>query len=304
MTKAPGRRPTNWGEAMGKYERDGVPVHADVTALAEAEHRIGELHEALMRATRDRDRLQRQVRQARMLEGVGQIAAGLAHEISSPTHYVGHNLAFLQVAFDGLLEVLSAYQEVVDDSNPNSDRVQFARDLADKRQLNGLLSRIPQALSASTDGIEQITRIVRATRDLSHSGAEAPALCDLNRLISSAAVVAATTWRHVAKIETDFDAGLPEVVCCYGEVRQLLINIIVNACHAIEEGRSAGDPTGTIRITTALVDSRVVVEVSDTGAGIRDEVRENLFEPFVTTKVVVLSVTSDESTVSGFAHAA
>jgi signal transduction histidine kinase len=122
-------------------------------------------------------------------------------------------------------------------------------------------------------------------KDFSHPAAERVAM-DLNRAVRSTVVVATNEWKYVADVVTELDAGLPPVPVRPGEFNQVVLNLVVNAAHAIAAGRREGDPLGVITVRTACRGDFAEVSVTDTGCGIPPELQARIFEPFFTTKPV------------------
>jgi signal transduction histidine kinase len=150
-----------------------------------------------------------------------------------------------------------------------------------------LLSEVPRALDQCLDGLQRITRIVRAMKEFSHPGRDEAVPVDLNRTIETTVAVSRNEWKYVAEIELHLDDTLPMVPCLQGEFNQAMLNLIVNAAHAI--AGLVGDGTsgkGKITIATRCLLDSVEVSVADTGTGIALEIRSRIFEPFFTTKPV------------------
>jgi len=123
-------------------------------------------------------------------------------------------------------------------------------------------------------------------KDFSHPGTEGKVLANLNKAIESTLIVTRNAWKYVATLESQLDPELPPVLCLQGEINQVILNLVVNAAHAIEEvlaGRPAGS-LGLIRVSTRQVGQEVRISVADDGPGIADAVLERMFEPFFTTK--------------------
>ena len=222
--------------------------------------------------------MEEQLATAQKLESIGQLAAGIAHEINTPVQYVGDNLRFLQESMDDLRPLLdlcraSALPEIAD----------AARDA----DLAYLQEEMPKAAAQAQEGISRVSHIVRAMKDFSHPGTTQKTPVDLNRALDSTLTVAHNEWKYVADLVTDFDPDLPQVPCLPGEINQVFLNIIVNAAHAI--GDVVGDGSrgkGTITVRTRSLPDHVEVSVGDTGSGMSDEVKTRIFNPFFTTKPV------------------
>ncbi|HET8654550.1 MAG TPA: PAS domain S-box protein [Longimicrobiaceae bacterium] len=238
----------------------------------------------------DRKRMESELRQAQRLEAIGHLAAGVAHEINTPIQYVGDNIRFLQEGFDELSQLVARHQAVLatleaEDVRP--DLVAALNQETAELDLDYLLEEVPRAVLQSLEGVERVAEIVRAMKEFSHPGSTERVPLDLNRTIQSTLTVARSEWKYVAELVTEFDPQLPPVPCFPGEFNQALLNIIINAAHAIadEVGGGTGEP-GTLSVRTRRVESGVEIEVEDTGCGIPEEVRARVFDPFFTTKEV------------------
>jgi signal transduction histidine kinase len=144
----------------------------------------------------------------------------------------------------------------------------------------------PIAIDQSLEGTNRVARIVRAMRDFAHPDNEKKTHTDLNRCIETVITVARNEWKYVAKIETQFDSELPLVLCQPGEIEQAILNLLVNAAHAIGENVGTSGRLGRIQITTSVVDDHARIRITDNGTGIPEQLRDKVFEPFFTTKEV------------------
>lgn len=227
-------------------------------------------------------------RQTQRLASVGQLAAGVAHEINTPTQFVGDNVRFIQSAFSDLARLLRAYEELAGDCRayePLQGRLSFIAEIRSQIDADYLLEEIPKAISDSLDGVKRVTEIVKALKEFAHPDASQKGLVDVNRVVQTAITVSRNEWKYVANVVTDLDPALPPVACYQNDLSQTILNLIVNAADAIEDA-NRGNPAqkGTITIATRADGEYVEVRVSDTGTGIPEEVREHIFEPFFTTK--------------------
>jgi PAS domain S-box-containing protein len=242
-------------------------------------------------AERDRSQMEVQLRHAQKLESIGSLAAGIAHEINTPTQYIGDNTAFLGGALPELMACLDAQRGFLlglrDQGAlpPEGARVLAQLEAAD---LDYLIEEIPKAIRQTQDGVARVASIVSAMKDFSHPGGEGKSEVDLNRAIESTLTVSRNEWKYVAQLETHLDPQLPPVPCLQGEINQAILNLVVNAAHAIEAslgGRNSGR-MGLIRVTTCREGREVRISVADNGQGIPEAIRDRIFEPFFTTKPV------------------
>jgi PAS domain S-box-containing protein len=228
--------------------------------------------------------------QAQKLESIGQLAAGIAHEINTPTQYIGDNTRFLQDAFrdlDGLLERYAALLRATKVGGVTEALIQEVESAETTIDVAYLRQEIPEAIQQSLEGIERVATIVRAMKDFSHPGGEEKTAIDLNKAIENTITVARNEWKYVADIVTDLDATLRLVPCFPGPLHQVVLNIIVNAAHAIAEaGSRGGQSKGTITITTRQDGDWAEMRIADTGGGIPESIRGRIFDPFFTTKEV------------------
>ena len=233
--------------------------------------------------------LQVQLVQAQKLESIGQLAAGIAHEINTPTQYVGDNTRFLQDSVADLIEIIDLYDGLLDpaqEHRPCAERSAEAKAALERLDMEFLREEIPKAISQSLEGVERVATIVRSMKEFSHPGAVERQLADLNRAIESTITVARNEWKYVAEMVTDLDASLPLVPCLLGDVNQVVLNMIVNAAHAIKGVVGDTGEKGTITVTTRCAGSWVEARIRDTGSGIPPEIRPRIFDPFFTTKEV------------------
>jgi signal transduction histidine kinase len=149
-----------------------------------------------------------------------------------------------------------------------------------------LLAEIPKALQQTAEGIERVSTLVTAMKEFSHPGKKEKVAVDLNKAIETTITVARNEWKYVAEMKTEYDPTLPEVSCLPGEMNQVLLNLIVNAAHAIAEVEKNGEHKGSITVRTRNHPDWVEIQIEDTGGGIPEGVRSRIFDPFFTTKEV------------------
>jgi signal transduction histidine kinase len=229
------------------------------------------------------------VTQAQKLEAIGQLAAGIAHEINTPTQYVGDNTRFLKDAFDSLTECRPKYQRLLQAAKAGEIPPEIISDLEatlSAIDADFLMAEIPQAIEQSLEGLDQIARIVRALKDFSHPGMGEKTFLDVNSAIENTLTVTRHEWKYLADVVTRLDANIPLVPCLPGAFNQVLLNIIVNAAHAIEDAQKLDPRKGTITVETRTAGHYVEVRIGDTGVGIPEHVRSKVYDPFFTTKEV------------------
>ena len=225
---------------------------------------------------------------ARKLEAVGQLAAGIAHEINTPAQFVGDGVHFLKEAFEGYQRLVSQYQravEVLETAGAQQALVSEIRRTEEEIDLPYLEANVPSSFESCRDGISRISTIVRAMKEFAHPDQRDKAAADLNQALQTTLVVARSEYKDVAEVTTDF-GDLPPVLCHVGGLNQVFLNIIVNAAHAVGDVVGQGGSKGTIRITTCREGNLVRVDIADTGSGIPESIRHRIFDPFFTTKAV------------------
>jgi len=231
--------------------------------------------------------------QSQKLESIGQLAAGIAHEINTPIQFVGDNTVFLQRAFSSLMPVLEAGRQLLESSKQDGkitpEAVTTAEIAYKKAKIGFLTKHIPRAVEQSLEGIERVAHIVSAMKEFSHPSQGRMRSVDLNHAIETTLTVARNEWKYVAEMETDFDSTLPTVSCLRDEFNQVILNIVVNAAHAISDASNEGrDGKGVIRVTTRSDGNWAEIRIRDSGTGIPAEVQRRVFDPFFTTKKVGL----------------
>jgi PAS domain S-box-containing protein len=239
----------------------------------------------------ERRLMERQLTQAQKLESIGQLAAGIAHEINTPTQYVGDNTRFLRDAFHDLEQLLETYAGVpaaIKAGVPADELITAMNAAAEEADLEYLKDEIPRAIHQSLEGVERVSKIVAAMKEFSHPGVAEKTAIDINRAIESTVTVARNEWKYVAELVMDLDHSMPPVPCLPGEFNQVVLNIIINAAHALGAsmaGKESGEK-GTITVCTHNLGDHAEIRISDTGTGIPESIRPRIFDPFFTTKDV------------------
>ncbi len=237
----------------------------------------------------DRRNLENQLNQAQKLEAMGQLAAGIAHEINTPTQYVGDNTRFLQESFaeiGNILEKCRCLLQAPEGSVP-AELLEGLRTAFETADTEYLIKEVPKAILQSLEGIERVTRIVRSMKEFSHPCADDKTAVDLNKAIESTTTLCRNEWKYTAEMRLDLEPDLPLVSCLPGDLNQVILNLVINAAHAIEDVVGEGaEEKGIITVSTRLDGNSVEIYVSDTGCGIPEENRPKIFDLFFTTKDV------------------
>ncbi len=277
------------GELQCEYRmtaRDGrtVWVRQQGSVIHEDRDELRLLQGYLQDVSEER-RLEEQLRIAQKLESVGQLAAGIAHEINTPIQFIGDSVTFIESGVADLLALIEAMDAASQSGLADPDagsRYEEARDAAD---IPYLRERLPAAFERTSSGIQRVSQIVRAMRDFAHPGNGRHEPVSINDAIQTTLVVARSRYKLVADVETDF-GDLPNVLADGGELNQAFVNLIVNAADAIADRVAGTGERGVIRVATRTDGCEVVAEISDTGTGIPPEHLERVFDPFFTTKKV------------------
>jgi PAS domain S-box-containing protein len=230
------------------------------------------------------------LRQSQKLEAIGQLAAGIAHEINTPIQYVGDNTSFFKESWNQLSGLLAAAQKLRNEVTPemvSESTIENFDQCIRNADVEYLSQDIPRAIDQTLEGVERVSRIVRAMKEFSHPGSQEKKAVDLNKAIQTTITISRNEWKYVATMETRLDPDLPLVPCLAGEINQVLLNLVVNSVHAIAEAEQRdGHSMGTITIATRRDGDWVELSVADSGVGIPDHIKERVFDPFFTTKEV------------------
>jgi signal transduction histidine kinase/HAMP domain-containing protein len=233
-------------------------------------------------------KLESDLQQAQKLESVGRLASGVAHEINTPVQFITDNVHFLRdstLDLARLIEALRVSNRAVLDGTPSLAAATAAVASEEQVELAYLLDDMPKAFKGCIEGLKRVATIVRSMKEFAHPDSTEMTDTDLNRAIESTLVIASNEYKYVAKVETHL-GEIPPVLCHAGEVNQAVLNIIVNAAHAIGDVVKDSGSLGKITVSTRHEGDSVIVSISDTGGGIPEHIRARIFDPFFTTKQV------------------
>lgn len=221
---------------------------------------------------------------SKKLEALGQMASGIAHEIKTPLQYIGHNARFVGDSFNDVVKVLQLVEEVMPivEASGNKDIASRINKRMREYDMDYVVDEVPKASEQIINGVGKVSEIIQSMTEYSYPGRGFKEKCDINEIIRSTLVVVQNSIKKKADIELELYERLPHIPCYPGELSQVFLNMLVNAVDAIDESGK----WGSIKISTSLDRGDVIIAISDTGAGIPDNYRDNIFNPFFTTKRV------------------
>ncbi|WP_018926636.1 ATP-binding protein [Pseudomonas umsongensis] len=235
--------------------------------------------EALQREIDERKQLESQLVQSEKLASLGQLAAGVAHEINNPIGFISSNLGTLDGYFKQLQTMLDAYREA-EAAITSSEVLERLGQLREKVELEFLREDIPLLIKESKDGINRVGQIVKDLKDFSRVDSNQEwQWTNLQQGIESTLNIVANELKYKADVVKEYQT-LPDIECLPSQINQVIMNLIVNASQAM------GPERGTITLRTGLEGETVSIEVADTGSGIEPECLQKIFDPFYTTKPV------------------
>ncbi len=235
-------------------------------------------HAKLEQAHKELQASHEQLLQQEKLASIGQLAAGVAHEINNPVGYVYSNLSTLHKYVDNLCQMLEGYMELEALVDEDQEALKHVQRLKQELDLEYLKNDVRDLVSESREGISRVKGIVQDLKDFSHVDEAEWQWTDLHRGIDSTLNIVNNEIKYKAEVNKEY-GDLPEVECLASQINQVFMNLLVNAAHAILE-------RGVITIRTGVRDQMAWVSISDTGTGINTENLKKIFDPFFTTKPV------------------
>ena len=243
--------------------------HEIEKTVEERTNELKKAYQTLEMSAKQTEKIQSELLQSEKMASIGSLASGIAHEINTPIQYIGDNLQFL---FDEQKNIFYALEKCDDETKEKID-------------LKFLKEEVPGSLKQSLEGLSQVANLVKSMKEFAHPGSEQLKPVNINRAINNVVTVLRSQWKYIADIDLNLDEDLPEIPCLHGEFNQIILNIIVNACHAVEDKKEKSEK-GKIKIETEELDENIVIIISDNGTGIPQNIESKIFDLFFTTKEV------------------
>ncbi|MCK4358790.1 MAG: PAS domain S-box protein [Candidatus Cloacimonetes bacterium] len=278
-------------EELKLKRKDGMPFLASLSVVAvKDENGEYKYFDGVIEDITERKYMEMQFRQTQKLEAIGQMAAGIAHEINSPIQYIGYNISLFNESFSKLIKFLKKQNALLEAFKNGSSSQEYFKELENdlaEVDIDCMLAEVPAALKYSKDGIDRVSKIVGAMKEFCHPGESKKIPIDINKAIKGTIIVSRNEWKYVAEMKTDFAEDMPQVLCIPDEFNQIILNIVLNAAQAISEVVGDGaEKKGRITISTHHDKDWAEIRISDTGIGIPKEEQPKIFNLFYTTKEV------------------
>jgi len=241
------------------------------------------------RAEEEKNKLQQQLFLGQKLEAIGTLATGIAHEINTPLQFIGDNTRYVLKGIDKIFSLLEQYHSLTTDLQAGVDVTHKMAEISrtsESIKLDYLKKDLPDAVKETLEGISHASKIVKAMHSFSFVGEDQRAFADINKAIENTIMISRNSWKKYTAVETHFDNNLPAVNCYISEINQVIMNLLINATHSIQEKFEKDNQKGSITITTSKDNNNILITIKDTGAGIPDDIKQKIFEPFFTTKQV------------------
>jgi PAS domain S-box-containing protein len=292
-------------ENLNKCKAKNVPIHLDIWYIRpdgqeglldlqfnyiEDDSKKHRGYVLLGKDITEKKRIESQIALSQKLESIGQLAAGIAHEINTPMQYIGDNTRFLEDAFKDIISVLQEYKNIFAKFENSQVSIHLFEKVKTKEKdfdLEYLADEVPKAIEQSLEGIERVRTLILAMKNFSHPGSSEKMFSDINKGIQGTIIISKNEWKYVAEIETILDPDLPLVNCAIDQINQVILSMIINSSQAIKDviGNNSA-LKGKIVIETKYEDPFVNIIISDSGKGIPQSIMHKIFDPFFTTKDV------------------
>jgi len=262
-------------------------LNLEIAERKKAEENVRHAYKKLEKTNHELKEMHIQLVQNEKLAAIGQLAAGVAHEMNTPVGFVASNFQTLENYVKKIRELLETYDELIGqiETSEISELLDKAEAIEQARQamkIDFVLEDLPVLFDDSREGLQRVTNIIQSLKDFSRI--DQPGSrdeYDINNGIEATLVVAGNEIKYDADIKTEF-SEVPPILCNSGQINQVFLNILVNAAQAIKSQEREG--MGTITIKTYAADSEVICEISDDGPGIAPDKLPKIFDPFFTTK--------------------
>jgi signal transduction histidine kinase len=262
-------------------------VVASALYIAQLFQEVGRQNQELEETNLELKETQIKLIQAQKLESIGQLAAGIAHEINTPIQYIGDNTRFFQSSIEDLIGAFKKYEHTLSTVIEGVKEVNSTvAEIQEEFDLNYLLTELPVSAEATLDGVNRVSSIVKALKDFSYPDSRQKTPLDINEAITNTTIVCRNEWKYVADLTFDLNDKLPHVLCFPGDINQVFMNLIINGAHAIHEKQGDSNEKGLITISTFFENDYVVIKIKDSGTGISEDMIDKIFDPFFTTKQV------------------
>jgi signal transduction histidine kinase/FixJ family two-component response regulator len=227
----------------------------------------------------ERKSLEKQLLQASKLAGIGELAAGIAHEINNPISFIKSNMGTLNEYVDELTRLVEMYHDLITSVEKGKDSCEIVSNIKSfEREIdsNFVLNDLAKVMTENQDGLSRVAKIIRDLRTFTHFDEEKKSVVSINKVVEEALTLTRNEIKYKAEVSTDL-SEVPEIMGYGNQLAQVLVNLIINAVHAIEK-------KGNISIRSLHDGKNIIVEVTDNGKGIKEEHIEHIFDPFFTTK--------------------
>ncbi len=254
-----------------KQYHDLLREHAEIL-----EQQVRQRTEELEKAIAELKATQQQMVQQEKMAMVGQLTAGLAHEINNPIGFIASNVGSLGKYCEKLLIFVEAQQAALLSGQPDQQQADLIREQRRQLKIDYIVKDLPEMILETQEGVERIKSIIKDLKCFSRADDSEQKLADINQCLESTLNVAKNELKYKAKVRREY-GELPQVLCYPQQLGQVFMNLLVNAAHAI-------DTQGEITVRSWNDEGRIFVAISDTGCGIPEQQRARIFEPFFTTK--------------------
>jgi len=255
----------------------------DISYLKQAEAEIRSSHEKLRLANEDLKRHKDQIVQSEKLASIGQLAAGVAHEINNPIGFVTSNLGTVQEYFASLTKILCLYEQrdatAADDTDSLAELAAAIVAAKEEEDLEFIIEDLSNVVAESLSGVNRVAEIVQNLKSFAREDSNTLVAYDVNEGVESMIKMAWNELKYSCEVDRAY-GDLPEIACHAGRINQVIMNMLVNAAQAMPESG------GKITVGTAVTDDEVIITIADTGSGMSPETVSRIFDPFFTTKEV------------------